>query len=49
VSSILVVSDKARHLEAINNALREVNAEVDDLREQLRQLAQQQLSGKKIE
>lgn len=35
---LLVVSDKARHLEAINNALREVNAEVDELREKLRQI-----------
>ncbi|KAI6190933.1 hypothetical protein M3Y97_00172400 [Aphelenchoides bicaudatus] len=42
-------SEKARNLEAINVALNEVNEEVDKLRVELRQLAQQRLSRPTLE
>jgi hypothetical protein len=41
--------DKARTLEAINGALSEVNSEVEKLRAELKQLAQQRLNRPTLE
>jgi uncharacterized coiled-coil protein SlyX len=47
--SFLVAGDKARILDAINNALSEVNAEVEKLRTELRQITQQRLNRPALE